>query len=161
MYRIIDLDNCISDDAWRIPYIDWQHLQPMRRYHNYHSLAPFDKFENKHLFATNDRIIIFTARPVMYRCATVEWLRRNGIVYSYLLMRNNSDHKHSLDLKREHLSWLPELYGVPLSMIQLAVDDHQEIVDMYRAKGLRAERVAIHDLPYQPPAKEARHAESC
>ena len=37
-FIILDLDNCIADDQWRISRINWQHKDPMRRYHDYHSL---------------------------------------------------------------------------------------------------------------------------
>jgi phosphoserine phosphatase len=30
-YAIFDLDNTISNDAWRIDRIEWQHTDPTRR----------------------------------------------------------------------------------------------------------------------------------
>jgi hypothetical protein len=99
---ILDLDNCIANDAWRIPKINWQKENPLDRYHDYHSLSGFDELGNGDILTRHElaEIVIFTARPVLYRAVTEEWLRRNGVNYEYLVMRNNNDHCHSLELKR-------------------------------------------------------------
>lgn len=158
-YIIVDLDNCIADDAWRIPRINWQKSDPMERYHDYHSLSGFDTLHNEDILITprHERIVVLTARPVAYRAVTEEWLRRNEVSHWHLLMRNNHDHRSSLDLKRAMLVWLQELYGVPLRSVVAAYDDRTDIVEMFREHGLPAQVRSIHDTcAYTPPAvKEA------
>lgn len=141
---ILDLDNCIADDEWRIPHIQWQHTDPHRRYHSYHMLAPWDKVKNRELFKGRGPIAIFTGRALLYREFTVEWLKRAGVEVAHLLMRNNHDRRTSVELKRTQLQHLISFYGVPMNSIERAYDDRPEIVDMYRAHGLQAEVRFIH-----------------
>lgn len=143
--RILDLDNCISDDLWRMSRIAWQHTDPTRRYHDYHSLAPFDNLRNAHL-VDNARVrhVVFTARPKMFRAATSEWLIRNNIEFEHLIMRNDDDHMPSVRLKAKQLTWLLELYGVRHSEILDAYDDRPDVVEMYRQHGIDAHVAAIH-----------------
>lgn len=156
-YFIVDLDNCIADDSWRIPRINWQKSNPMDRYHDYHSLSAFDATGNMDIFAEHAQAecIVFTARPTAYAAVTREWLRRNGIVVKHLLMRNNNDHRHSLDLKRTMLGWLEDAYEVPLNRVVAAYDDRADVVEMYRSKGIPAFRREIHKFcAYNPPHKD-------
>lgn len=153
---ILDLDNCIADDEWRIPRINWQHEDPFRRYHDYHSLSPFDEVGNADLLKTEHGIAIFTARPEHYRALTEEWLRHNDITFKHLLMRNNDDHRHSLQLKREQLDHLRRFHGVPFCSIIAAYDDRPDVVAMYRAAGIKAEVRAIHDNCAYTPPKERK-----
>lgn len=145
-YVILDLDNCIADDGWRIPKIRWQHKEPLLRYHAYHSLSGFDRLGNEDLFAgAHHDVIVFTARPVHYAEITEEWLRRNNVTVRHLIMRNNDDHRPSVELKRHMLHWLPELYGVAWKEIVAAYDDRQDVVDMFRKHHIEAYVRCIHD----------------
>lgn len=158
MYRILDLDNCISDDGWRIGRIDWQHSDPDRRYFNYHALAPFDLLGNGQLLATPARLVIFTARPVIFRAPTEEWLRRNRIEYVFLLMRNVGQNAPSATLKQQQLIQLEAHCSVAREEIECAYDDRADVVEMYRKYGLRAEVAAIHDAcaMTRPTIREAQ-----
>lgn len=156
-YVILDLDNCIADDAWRIPRINWSKKDPGARYHVYHSLAAFDRPGNEDLFSDGSEAIIFTARPALYRPATEEWLRRHNVPFKHLVMRNNNDHRKSVDLKREMLHWLPELYNIAWSSVAAAYDDREDVVEMFRRNHINAHVRAIHGVcaytnPNQPKA---------
>lgn len=142
---ILDLDNCISNDEWRITSINWQQTDPFRRYHDYHMLSGFDEVGNRDLLNGTSDIVIFTARPVHYRALTIEWLRRNKIDFKHLLMRNNDDHCHSKEMKLKQLSWLLFGYDVALKDIVCAYDDRPDVVKMYTDFGIPAEVRAIHD----------------
>jgi hypothetical protein len=148
-YIILDIDNCIADDAWRIPHIEHSNADHFHRYHKYHSLAPWDICFNKNLFykakLAQIGILLFTSRPVFYRHSTEEWLRRQGINYHALLMRNDIDHRSSAEVKQEQLSWLHE-YDVGLQQIVAAYDDREPIVKMYKNFGINAEVIAIHEV---------------
>lgn len=152
---ILDLDNTISNDGWRIPAIDWTQTDPMRRYHRYHSLAPWDKVGNTELFSnTPHDIIILTARPGMYRHTTEEWLRRMSVPYRVLLMRNNNDNRPSMALKKSQLTWLNDFYGFDLEDIVAAYDDREDVCEMYRAQGIEAHVTPIHNVCAYTKPKE-------
>lgn len=156
-YIIVDLDNCIANDAWRIPKINWQKSNPMDRYHDYHSLSGYDELGNTEIFAehANAKVLVFTARPVLYHAVTEEWLRRKGVPYECIVMRNNNDHRPSLELKRSMLKWMPELYEVPLERIVAAYDDRPDVVEMYKTHGITAHKRQLHNVcAYTPPHKE-------
>lgn len=154
---IIDLDNCIANDAWRIPKINWQKSNPMERYHDYHSLSGFDKPGNLEIFVEHRDavVIVFTARPVLYHAITEEWLKRNRIPFDYLVMRNNADHRHSLELKETMLKWLPDAYNIKLEWVVAAYDDRADVVEMYKSHGIDGRRREIHNVcAYTAPTKE-------
>lgn len=147
---ILDLDNTIADDGWRIGKINWQ-KHGDERYHDYHTLAPFDKCANKHLFERQAelgrKILIMTARPVMFAAATEHWLRTvAGIERFDICMRNNGERATSDQIKyrrlMEMLAFNDDFF---LEDIVSAYDDHQGVIDMYRSLGIQAERVSIHD----------------
>ena len=154
---ILDLDNTVADDAWRIPRINWQKSNPDERYHDYHLLAAFDDVGNRHLFeGVPHDIVVFTARPVAYAALTMEWLSRNGIVAKHVLMRNPGDYRHSRDLKMTQLRWLLDLYDVQKHEIVCAYDDRQDVVDAFRANGIAAECCPIHNqCAYTDPTARA------
>ncbi len=146
-YVILDLDNCIADDSWRIANINWQKTDPLERYHEYHSLSGFDKAGNKDLFKNHSHeIIILTARPVHYSALTAEWLKRQHINYHSLVMRNNNDHCPSVELKSKQLGWLANLYDVDMSKVVCAYDDRPDVVQMYLDHGIPAKVRSIHNV---------------
>lgn len=146
---ILDLDNCISDDGWRINRIRWDCKNIDEKYSYYHLSGFFDQCNNKHLFQDDSKsYVILTSRPLVHLKSTEDWLKMEGITYDALIMRNPNDHRHSVDLKCEMLLWLPEHYGVPLKDIEMAYDDRPEIVAMYHQMGLPAKVVSIHNIPY-------------
>jgi hypothetical protein len=158
---ILDLDNCIADDKWRIPRINWQTDNPLWRYHDYHSLSGFDNAHNHELYInTRHDIVIFTARPIMYQAITQEWLKRHGVGYAMLLMRDMEDHSHSVELKQKQLNALFENTDVKAADIVAAFDDRPDVVQMYRKFGIPAEIRFVHDVCAYTKPKEIENADS-
>lgn len=164
--RLIDIDNCVADDGWRIEVIGktpsaQTPRNPNERYHLYHACSIWDEHRNEDLLRTSESIAFLTARPVMFRGITDEWLRRNTGLQEkgyYLLMRNNNDFRGSLPTKRDQVKWLIAHYGVTLANISAAFDDRPEIVEMYRAEfGITAEVRSIHSIPYPRFEDEHKH----
>lgn len=148
MIHIIDLDNCLCDDEWRIPFILEQKTNHMERFHNYHLLSAFDKAHNKDVLLPRDvEVVIMTARPVFYAALATEWLKRNHVTYKHLMMRNNNDSRASVMVKETMLQSLLQHseYEVSKDRIKMAYDDQQEIIDMYKANGIPATRLSIHE----------------
>lgn len=155
---IFDLDNCLADDAWRIKLIDWSQTNPGERYALYHSACRKDKTNPVSLGVFNrykdtHRLFFFTARPVGVEEETRHWIECN-LTHEYnLIMRNNGDHRPSVQLKREMVASLPE-YGVKVEDIAHAYDDREDIVAMYRELAIPATVLKIHDVcAYTPPAQ--------
>jgi len=144
-FIILDLDNTIANDEWRIKAIDWDCESMFDRYHNYHLLSAFDRPGNLCLFKNSKHdIVIFTARPIHYQAATVEWLVRNGVKVKHLFMRGNDDHQHSVALKEGQLKRLIAFHGIAKNSIACAYDDRPDVIEMYRRNGVAAEQVSIH-----------------
>lgn len=144
-YIILDLDNCISDDQWRLPYI----RRTMRdddpfKYYDYHSCCAFDQSANRHLFLRSFNVIVFTTRPQIFRAVTQEWLTRHDVLFEYLLMRGEGDFSPGVNVKRNHLLNLLATTPVTKENIFCAYDDRAEIVDMYLQEGLPAQMVSIY-----------------
>jgi len=146
---ILDIDNCIADDGWRIRYIEWAKSGD-ERYDFYHSRAGYDFPKNRVMLLERhpaERILFLTGRPNKFRPYTVAWLQKHFLPKDRpweLLMRNEGDRSKAEELKRKMVvEWLPH-YGVPLSSIVAAYDDHSPVVEMYKELGIPAERLFIH-----------------
>lgn len=156
-YIIFDLDNCLSNDSWRIPQIDWSQSDPGKRYANYHKNCALDMPGNylaylHALRANNAQPIFLTARPLSARQDTQRWLERClDVSDAILMMRNEGDHRPSKELKRSMLDQLLE-YNVQWHQIVRAYDDREDIVSMYKECGIPGEVMKIHDTcAYTPP----------
>lgn len=142
---ILDLDNCISDDAWRVKHIDWS-APVSTRYTNYHSLAGMDRLANNpELLCKGHDIVVSTSRPDTVRMQTTGWLLRNGLRPWIIMMRPVGNQEPSVDLKRSNLLALRDGYNVKFGDILMAYDDHAEIVEMYKEHGVPAQVLRVHD----------------
>ncbi len=145
-YRILDLDNCIADDSWRIPLIDGT-KKGHERFSEYHHRALDDVAANHELFRCPYKIVIFTSRPNYFRARTNWWLKRNGIEAVALFMRDAPDHRGSVEVKEEMLDRFLHM-GHRLGDIESAYDDRQNVVDMFLRAGVPAQRRWVHEVPY-------------
>lgn len=140
---IVDLDNCISDDKWRVPLIHWSVENKFLRYHAYHMAIPGDALCNSHILATHEEIVIVTSRPVMYKWLTVMWLDYHKIKYKGLFMRERHENDlPSPDVKRRALHTI--LKWQPIESIAMAYDDRPDVIEMYKREGIPAECVRIN-----------------
>lgn len=155
--QIFDCDNVLSNDAWRIPLIDWKQESPDARYHNYHLASAFDVPGNLPLIhnAFAEDVLIFTAMPERYRKLRELWFNHNRIPYRRILMRGHDDHRTSVELKR---SMLYDLFdsGIRSSDISFAWDDRPDVVEMYCKEGVAGCLVSLHNVcAYTKPKLEA------
>jgi hypothetical protein len=142
-YILLDLDNCISDDEWRINRIKQIEVCD-EKYHDYHSLGAFDNYCNKDIVVSaieNDySIVVVTGRPELYRAATEYWLAMNGIKIHSLLMRPNGDHSSASTLKFDMVFD----FAFKENII-MAYDDRQDVIDAYSMIAIPAQRRFIHN----------------
>lgn len=146
-YIILDLDNCIADDLWRRPLIDWNQADLMLRYYQYHLNGRWDTLRNSHLFSRSDHIMISTSRPECFRDITREWLWDKGVPYQSLYMRGNNDYRPTLELKEDNLHRAMADVGIRDYAKIMAYDDLEPIIRMYRRFGVQAEQRWIHTVP--------------
>jgi hypothetical protein len=160
---IWDLDNCLSDDGWRIPLIDWR--RPVEtRWVKYHGSCFHDVPGNHAAFneCAAERLtpLFITGRPESVRALTMSWLYCHFDIRSpMLLMRASGDHRESVDVKLELLTdALQRMSGRHGARIVRAYDDKPDIVQMYRdVFDIDARVLRIHELDAYaaPPAKAA------
>ena len=157
--QIVDLDNCISNDEWRIPRINWE-LQGEERWDEYHTLVEQDQpcnIERLCVDIEDVPIVIFTARPEKFRAKTRRWLANvtglsERVVCIY--MRPDGDNSSSVNLKQSFLDDLAESRAIYPEHILVAYDDREDVVEMYKSRGINAEVLKIHDTcAYTDPAK--------
>lgn len=160
---IIDLDNCISDDDWRRCHIDYDAESDFLRWHDYHSLSAFDTLHNRHILqrAKRQTNVIVTTRTTPYRAITEEWLRRNQVAFSGLMMRNIDDVRPPSEVKAEQVQAMMQAYkasnGGAAVPIDRAHDDDPNVIEAYKALGIRTERTYIRadrDYNHRPFAPD-------
>ena len=154
---LLDLDNTIADDSWRIGHINWNTTDPFWRYHDYHSLSAFDPVGNQHILNIEGTMqIIMTARPKAYEAVTREWLMRNKIKWAMLFMRPDNNYDDSVVLKKSFLDALVNLHGLSKSRM-VAYDDRLPVVEMYKENGVKAELIRIHQTcSYKRPTQKGK-----
>lgn len=144
---ILDIDNTIACDAWRVPFIDHSAEFPYAKYNAYHEASVEDEVANRQLFdGVPHEIVIFTARPNIYAEMTKEWLRKNGVNYKLMFMRHEDDHRHSVELKQHMLGLLRCIYD---GEIVAAYDDREDVCEMFRRNGVPAHCVKIAEVNYE------------
>ena len=96
----------------------------------------------KSLWATGNRIIISTGRNERQRATTLKQLMMNGLSFSAIYMRGDTDFRPDDELKKGFLDKMRKDGFNPV----MAVDDRQQVVDMFRAEGLRVLQVDVGDF---------------
>ena len=132
---ILDLDGTISDDLWRLDFIDHSAEDPFTIYH---SAGMLDNLINRHLFAEcSHDIFILTARPLTAHDWTVSWLQRHCVPFVALRMRGPLDFRGSAVMKYQ---WALELQRNGYEIVA-AYDDRQDVIHAYRSLGIPAQLV--------------------
>jgi len=84
-----------------------------------------------HFTASRDMWIV-TARSDVVLEETEDWLFKNGVYYSRLLMRPAGDTRDEIDIK---LRWLHD-GTIPRERVLCAYDNNPSVIDMYQAEGI-------------------------
>lgn len=133
---LFDIDGTLADHNGRGAY-DLDNLKNDLPIQKVVDLLNFYKQDHK--------IIIFSGREQglngQYKLGTEMWLEKHGISYDLLKMRLHSDRRPDYLIKDEMIRSVAKDYN-----IVLAVDDRQQVVDMYRLHGLEVFQVAYGDF---------------
>lgn len=163
-YSIWDLDNCVCDDKWRTPLIDW-HLEGNERYNRYDAQMIKDTAAHLDVWRAITRLstpIFFTGRREVWRATTKQWItpnlpvmrddRLHWLENPLILMRPNGCNDKPVDVKRRMVEQLLPRHGINIESIIAAFDDVPSIIDMYLEYGIPAAVLRVHDpkLAYKP-----------
>lgn len=144
MNIIVDIDGTIADMRHRRHFVvdgndDWKSF--------YESMVedtpiqPVVDLVNE-LYRHN-KILLVTGRPNNYCIHTHEWLQKYKIQYHKLYMRKMGDSRFDYIIKEEILAEIMIGVGKP----DLAIDDRQDVVDMWRRNGIICLQNSMKEMP--------------
>ena len=90
-------------------------------------------------------IVIFSGRSKATKDATKDWLKKHDVPFDLLKMRPTDKDWHFMkdsDLKQH---WLDDLFPIKDDVFAV-FDDRNQVVDMWRSKGIRVCQVAEGDF---------------
>ena len=152
MVFIFDLDGTLCDNSHRLKFIQGE----VKDWESFHSLQGDDKpiweviTVARALATAGQTLIYVTGRMEKGRNVTQSWLDKYRLPKGALLMRKDGDHREDYVVKSEILDHLEGALGNESSSLYSsniggAFEDRQQVVDMYRARGLRVFQVAKGD----------------
>lgn len=138
-----DLDGTLADITHRLHFIQNKPKDWPAFFRACVNDVPIDPMINvAFAMAQMGHIIeVWSGRSDIVRPETEEWLKAKGVPYRELRMRKDGDYRADHIVKAE---WLEALH--PHMRPVLAFDDRQQVVDMWRAHGIRCAQVAPGDF---------------
>lgn len=143
MLIAFDLDGTLADLTHRLHFIE----KSPKDWDGFFAACADDKpiYEViamlKAAFVADHRIEIWSGRSDVVRKETEKWLNLYGIPYELLRMRKAGDHREDKEVKGEWLDAL-SISRKP----DLAFDDRNQVVEMWRSRGVRCCQVAPGDF---------------
>lgn len=151
MIFILDIDGTIADITHRLHFIGataTTHVpyDGVKDWTKFYAAAVDDKpiFETitvaRALEKAGHTIVYSTGRGSGNRTNTLAWLTKYRLPSGLLFMRDDKDYREDYIVKSELLDQILNYYKG--TEIGGAFEDRQQVVDMYRARGLRVFQVA-------------------
>lgn len=141
---IVDIDGTIANINHRRKYVE----SKPKDWDKFFSLMYKDKPNEtvidiiKKYKRTGEKIILCTGRMSMYEVETDNWLKKMGVHYDELFMRENGDFRADDIVKKEiYQNVIEDYYNVVL-----VLDDRNRVVKMWRELGLTCFQVAEGDF---------------
>jgi phosphoglycolate phosphatase-like HAD superfamily hydrolase len=134
MHLLLDLDNSLCDDSWRLSLIGTD-----GGYDAYHSQLHLDKLVPEVLalvravFFAGWKIHAITARPEKWREATIRHLIKYTVPIDRVLMRGDKDFRPAPDVKMDLV--MNNFPGIPYSQM-IALDDREDCSMAYKSLGI-------------------------
>ena len=150
MIYIFDIDGTLADVSHRLHYITGE----TKDWDAFFAACGDDKpiFEvitvARALESAGQAIVYSTGRTEKVRGITVEWLQKFRLpTPQRVYMRKDGDHREDNEVKAELLDQITRHYSHLVGYtIGGVFEDRQQVVDMYRARGLRVFQVAKGDF---------------
>ena len=155
MIYIVDVDGTVADISHRLHFIDAsqakhvdQAKNPTKDWEGFFAAAVDDKpiFEViavvRALYNQGHTIAISTGRPSNsnHSAGTVKWLQKYRVNNHGVFMREAGDHREDYVVKEELLDQI--IARFPGQALGGAFEDREQVVAMYRKRGLRVFQVA-------------------
>lgn len=142
---IIDLDGTLADNNHRRKHIEGENNNDWKKYYekipedslNYWCKEIIDRFKNDY------RIYLVTGREgtKQIKTDTKVWLADNNIYYDELHFRDKEDYRKDSKVKKEILE-----EEIRPHEVVFAVDDRQQVVDMWRNQDITTLQCAEGDF---------------
>lgn len=145
MIYIFDIDGTLSDPNHRRHLVEGE----TKDWEAFYAAAAGDKpiFEvitvARALHDAGHTTIYSTGRPDSIRDVSQKWLNKYRVPNGPIYMRAAKDHREDFVVKSELLDKIKAQY---LAEIGGVFEDRQQVVDMYRARGLRVFQVEKGDF---------------
>jgi hypothetical protein len=141
MLYVFDLDGTLCDLSHRLHFIERSPKDWSSFYKACVNDSPImEVIEIAHLLQNVGHVIaIVSGRSDEVESETSRWLQDHRINYDFLLMRKAGDYRQDYIVKSELLDELIKRWPKPIGGI---FEDRKQVVDMYRARGLRVFQVA-------------------
>ena len=139
---IFDIDGTLADCSHRLHYIQQKPVD----WDAFFSACDEDKpiWDTIHILdALHDKgsvILLVSGRRESTRGRTKDWMERHRVRYHEMYMRKDGDHREDSVVKAELLDKAMEDWKA--FEVAGIFEDRKQVVDMYRAKGLRVFQVA-------------------
>jgi hypothetical protein len=144
MIYIFDIDGTLADISHRLHFI---HQQIPADWDGFFAACPKDVpipeviEVMRALWLTGNTVLLVSGRSDAVRDLTTGWMWNQKVEYSGLYMRKAGDHREDSIVKAELLDEILRNWSGS-GKIGGVFEDRQQVVDMYRAKGLRVFQVA-------------------
>ena len=142
MYFLCDIDGTLADISHRLHLIrqqppDWKAFFAACT----EDLPIYEVIEVvKSLNSFGNHVIGISGRSDEVREETEKWLLKHGVIFDKLFMRKAGDHREDTVVKSELFNEI--LASLEVQQIAGVFEDRQQVVDMFRARGLRVFQVA-------------------
>lgn len=130
---IVDIDGTLASNTWRLHHIrdgrkDWK-----RFFAEMDRDAPVGPLVDLVRWLAHEvEIVVMSGRPADHEGTIRRWLAEHQVVYDQLHLRPAGDYRPDTVVKRE-------LYRDRVAAdwdVVLAIDDREQVIDMWRAEGL-------------------------
>lgn len=130
---VFDLDGTLADLTHRLHYVRDGNRYWDKFFEEVDKDVPIQWVINLlDIVRHNGEVLILSGRSSVSESKTREWLKKHSVLYDYLVMRPEGNHKPDFFLKK----WmLEDILRDSDFKVQFIVDDRQSVVDMWRKNG--------------------------
>lgn len=147
MKFIFDIDGTLADCTHRLHWIQHKPYDWGAFFRDCIGDHPIEEvIDLLRELANENQIFIITGRSDEIRDETSEWLLDRGVLFDRMYMRKKGDHREDCVVKSELLDQLLKDCKITIDQIGGMFEDRQQVVDMFRARGLRVYQVAKGDF---------------
>lgn len=141
MIYIFDIDGTLADLSHRLHFIQGEKKDWTGFFANCENDAAIPEIIQvaRALGGFGHTIVYSTGRSEDIRALTENWIDEYNLPKGALFMRKAGDHREDNVVKSELLDSILDIYKRKIAGV---FEDRQQVVDMYRARGLRVFQVA-------------------